>query len=75
MILNLIRNREVRRRKESQLAAERERGNESDPLERAELEGVVKSALDRLSGETRTLLVLHYYHGLSQAEVGRLRSL
>lgn len=66
-----LRDSKLRREKERHVAMRREAarsGNEAE-LERREAQQVLQEQLAELPDEARSLLVMHYYNGLSQREI------
>ena len=69
VLLNFIRETKLRRAKLEQLEKIMEPPEQRNILEDRERDEVLQRHLNSLSEESRSLLVLHYYHGLSQTEV------
>lgn len=64
-----LRNRKLRHSKESCVARPEESPEIEDPLERHELQAILEDELDQLPADDRSLLVLHYFNGLSQRDI------
>lgn len=69
VLRNFIRDSKLRRLREGYAAMEHDATEADESLERAELEAVVQAELRKLPESHRALIVLHYYHGLSQEDV------
>jgi len=73
-ILNFIRDQKLRREKESRAVMKQEYPEQRDPMEKQELEAVLQNELEKLEEEDRSLVVLHYFQGLSQTELAAAMS-
>jgi RNA polymerase sigma factor (sigma-70 family) len=75
VIRNGIRNSRLRRERETQAAMNAQHRSEGDPLERLELERLVHGQVAKLPEALRSLILLHYYHGLTQEEAAQALSI
>ncbi|MBI1849651.1 MAG: sigma-70 family RNA polymerase sigma factor [Planctomycetes bacterium] len=69
VLRNFIRDSKLRRQRESEAPMKRDEFEEKERLEHRELEAVVEGEIAKLPEASRSLILLHYYQGLSQFEV------
>jgi len=71
-ILNRARGEKTRAEKESHAPAHADAETTEDAVQRREREQIVQEGLASLDGESRALLAMHYYGGLTQEEVAEV---
>ena len=75
VVLNFMRDSTTRHQRETEAALKSHRPDDRESLERRELERVVEAELAKLPEAARSLLVLHFYNGLSKEDVAQSLSI
>ncbi|MBI1849853.1 MAG: sigma-70 family RNA polymerase sigma factor [Planctomycetes bacterium] len=75
VVLNFMRDSKTRHLREREAAMNSHRPDDRESLDRRELERVVEAALEKLPDDARSLLVLHFYTGLSKVDVAHSLSI
>src|SRR5262245_15318118 len=72
VILNRVRGEKTREDRESRAPVRSEAEPTEDAVERREREAIVQQGLAQLDAESRSLLAMHYYGGLTQEQVAEV---